>query len=439
MILAHGLGGGAELPLPEWQLAWLVAFAVASVFVVLGAYWERPRLAAMAAGTRLFAVGARSRRAVLGVTRTFGVAWWGFMLSTGWRGNENGFLNITGTWLYIGLWVVVPVVSVLVGDVWRLIDPFRGLADAGAWVWARRAGREMSAPERGRGNGGVAVAAIASFVWFALAYHAADAPRSIAVYLSAYTVVMVVGAARFGRGWVATADGFGALFSALAGMGILVHDATTGSLRVRPPVSGLVQVPARAATVGVLAVVGGATAFDGFTGGSVWADLAGDRIGWSRTFLASAGLVASVVVFATAYLLAMAAAAAVVREPRRALASWHAPLLVPVVGAYLISHYVGRLLHDGQAFIIQISDPYGRGADWFGTVDHSIDWGLVPPSTLAWVQVAALTLGGAAAVLVAHDRTLARHDAAEGVRTEYVLLVLVVGYVAAGVGLLLGG
>ena len=118
---------------------------------------------------------------------------------------------------------------------------------------------------------------------------------------------------------------------------------------------------------------------------------------------------------------------------------FHGALLVPVVASYLIGHYLGRLVHDGQAVIIHISDPYGRGADWFGTVDYSINWELVSPSTLAWIQTAVLTLGGVAAVLVAHDRALVRHDPHRVVRAEYVLLLLVVGYAAAGVGLLLGG
>ena len=439
MILAHGLGEGAELPLPEWQLAWLVAFAVASVFVVLGAYGERPRLDAWARGRRLVPVAPSTVRVVLVVTRTLGVVWWGFILSTAWWGNENGFLNITGTWFSIGLWVALPLLSVVVGDVWRLVDPFRGLADAGAWVRARLTASPMSDPGAGRGSGAVAVGAIASFVWFVLAYHAADAPRSIAVYLTGYTAMMLLGAARNGRGWVTTADGFGTFFSVLATMGIIAHDRESDSLRLRPPIAGLARLPTRATIVGLLVVVGGATAFDGFTGGSVWADLAGDRIGWSRTLVASAGLVVAVTAFAAVYAVAMAAVAALVREPRRPVTVFHGALLVPVVASYLIGHYVGRLVHDGQAVIIHISDPYGRGADWFGTVDYSIDWELVSPSTLAWIQTAVLTLGGVAAVLVAHDRALVRHDPHRVVRAEYVLLLLVVAYAAAGVGLLLGG
>ena len=439
MILAHGLGEGAELPLPEWQLAWLVAFAVASVFVVLGAYWDTPRLERLASGRRLFGVEPVGALPVLPITRTIGVAWWLLILTTAWRGNENGFLNITGTWLHIVVWVGVPLLSVLFGDVWRAFDPLRGMADGAAWVNSlRRTGRAPGPTERAA-PGWPAVVAIGSFVWFALAYHAADAPRSIAVYLTAYTAVMLTGAARWGRAWLDRADGFAALFSAFGAVGVLFHDRASSSLRIRPPLAGLARWPATVASAALLVVVGGATAFDGFTGGSVWADLAGDRIGWSRTFVASAGLLAGIALFGAVYLVATAAVAAVVGEARRPVGEYHAPVLVPVAASYLLAHYAGRLVHDGQAFIIHVSDPYGRGADWFGTVDYSIDWDLLAPSTLAWVQVALLTLGGVAAVLVANDRALARHDPARVVRAEYVLLVLVVAYAAAGVGLLLGG
>ncbi|HBH74831.1 MAG TPA: hypothetical protein DDY35_00025, partial [Acidimicrobiaceae bacterium] len=63
-----------------------------------------------------------------------------------------------------------------------------------------------------------AVSAIFAYLWFELAYHSTDSPRSIAVFLTVYSVAMIGGAAVEGRGWVRRADGFAVLFTKLAAM-----------------------------------------------------------------------------------------------------------------------------------------------------------------------------------------------------------------------------
>ncbi|MEZ5166618.1 MAG: hypothetical protein R2695_09015 [Acidimicrobiales bacterium] len=52
-LLAHGIGGRTDLPLPPWQLAWAAGFSVAISFVALGMFWERPQLARAAGGRTL--------------------------------------------------------------------------------------------------------------------------------------------------------------------------------------------------------------------------------------------------------------------------------------------------------------------------------------------------------------------------------------------------
>ncbi len=437
MILAHGIGGRVDLPLPPWQMAWAAAFAVASSFVVLGAFWERPHLATWSRGRLLLRDGLFTR-VVVGITRAFGLAWFGLILYAAWRGNENGFVNIAGTWLFIWFWVGFQLVSIVLGDVWRLFNPFLTVADTAAWARARVTGTEMSVRDHGEGDNWPAVVAIFSFLWLELAYHGNDSPRSIGLYLTLYSAAMLGGASVYGRGWIRSADGFGVLFTKLAAMAPLHHDDVDGGLRVRPPLTGLAALPVVAGTVPFILTVLGGTTFDGFTRGSIWLDIAGDRIGWSATMVSTIGLVFIILVVGLAYRLAVMLMAVVTGERDLDLFDAFGPSLVPIAAAYAIAHYLSLLVLEGQAIFIQISDPFGRGEDWFGTVDYSIDWTAISPSTIAWTQTVAIATGHVLAVVAAHDRAVERYEHQLAVRSQYPMLGVMIAYTVAGLLILLG-
>ena len=50
MILAHGVGSRADLPVEPWLFAYGAAFALLISFAALRLLWPRPRLAAAAEG-----------------------------------------------------------------------------------------------------------------------------------------------------------------------------------------------------------------------------------------------------------------------------------------------------------------------------------------------------------------------------------------------------
>ncbi|NIR38354.1 MAG: hypothetical protein GWN79_02240, partial [Actinobacteria bacterium] len=69
------------------------------------------------------------------------------------------------------------------------------------------------------------------------------------------------------------------------------------------------------------------------------------------------------------------------------------PTLVPIAAAYAVAHYFSLLVINGQRIFIQISDPFGRGWDLFGTKTYAIDFTIVSPETIAWVQTVAIAVG----------------------------------------------
>ncbi len=68
---------------------------------------------------------------------------------------------------------------------------------------------------------------------------------------------------------------------------------------------------------------------------------------------------------------------------------------------------------EGQAAIALASDPLGRGWDLF-TADLAIDYALLSPNAIAYLQVGSVVLGHVAGVVLAHDRALIRLSKAVG-------------------------
>ena len=48
--------------------------------------------------------------------------------------------------VYVAFWVGVPFASLLLGDVWRLISPWRALGRGAGWVMRRFGGDELPEP-----------------------------------------------------------------------------------------------------------------------------------------------------------------------------------------------------------------------------------------------------------------------------------------------------
>ena len=433
---AHGVGGRTDLPVPAWQLAWAASFAVAASFVALGMFWDTPKFRSAAAGRRLSGPLQRACRVQSLVVGAIGLLALAVLLYAGLAGNTNPSVNIAPVAVYIVFWVGLQVVSVLVGDVWSHMNPFRSIADASARLWGRLRSRPVPDADRGAGNEWWAVAAIFGFVWLELAFHDNGEPRVLGIYLAAYTVALLVGAAAFGRGWLRDAEGFGVLFTKLSAMAPLHRDG--GSLRLRAPLAGLAALPMRRGSVAFILVVLGSTTFDGFTRSSIWLDIAAERTGWGLTAVNTVGMVFIIFVVAVLYRAAIAAMAAVTGDTERELAEVFAPALLPIAAAYTVAHYFSYLLLEGQQIIALVSDPFGRGRDFFGTATYLVDFTLISTDAIAWTQTAAIAVGHVLAVAVAHDRAVERWPRRLAVRSQYPMLAVMICYTVIGLLLLLG-
>ena len=437
---AHGTGSRTDLPLPAWQMAWAAAFSVIVSFAALGTFWDKPRLVAASAGRRLVSLASTPARFVEVVCKLIGVFGFAVVICAAWWGRPTPAVNIAPTAFLIWFWVGLQLASVILGDVWRAFNPYTTIADTAAWVKGRISNTPISSVahgEVGRREAWIAVAMIAAYLWYELAYHSTDSPRSVAIFLTAYSAVLLVGASRFGRGWVRSADGFAVLFKKLALISPLYRDDAK-DLRLRTSISGLTTLRTDLYTVAFILTVLGATTFDGFTRSSIWLDLAGDLTGWESTLANTVGVIAIIGFVGLLYMSAIKAMAVVTGDPLRNLANEFAPTLVPIVVAYATAHYFSALVLDGQVLINLLSDPFGQGWDLFGTRDYAINWTLVSPQQIAWVQAGSIAVGHVLAVAAAHDRAIDRYRREMALRSQYPMLMVMVAYTVIGLLLLLG-
>ncbi|CAN5250756.1 hypothetical protein BH24ACT1_BH24ACT1_03300 [soil metagenome] len=435
VVLAHGIGGRSDLPLPLWLFSYGAGTALLISFVALRVLWPRPRLDAAAAGRPApdWATVVADGTAVVG--RLLGVALFALMLAAAAIGPDSAAANLAPVAVYVLFWVGIALVSAVVGDVWRVLSPWNTIAA----VVARLRGHRPEGPVQPL-EGAThwpAAAGLFAFVWLELCYHEPASPPVLTVALIAYAVVMLAGAARWGRAWLRTGDGFGVWFGLLATMAALYRD-DEGRLRWRVPFSGLASVTPRAETAAVVLVVLGSTAFDGLTRSSFWADVVGSRSGWASTIVATVGLVWVIGIVALLYTGAMRLAARLTAREPGSLTAPFLHSLVPIALAYTVAHYFSLFVFEGQQAIALISDPFGLGWDLFGTIDRGVDFRAISTTTIAYVQAGAIVIGHVVGVVVAHDRAVGMFDRVSANRSQEPLLAVMVTYTVGGLALLLG-
>ena len=125
------------------------------------------------------------------------------------------------------------------------------------------------------------------------------------------------------------------------------------------------------------------------------------------------------------------------RHHHRELARRFCHALIPIALAYVVAHYFSLLAYQGQAMASLVSDPLGNGSDIFGTAATTIDYGVISATGIWYVQVAALVLGHAAGLTLAHDRALTVYRRVrDATRSQYWMLAVMVGFTSLGLWIL---
>ena len=447
---AHGLVGRADLPIPDWLFTWGAVAVLLASFALLAVAWRRPRLQDDA--WRPLPEGvARTlgSRAVDVAGGAIGVALLALVVYAGLFGADSTSANIAPTFVYVVFWLGLVPVSVLFGDVFRLLNPWRAIGRVTGWLFTRASPRLATATDYPARLGyWPAVAGLLAFGWLELVAPTGDRPVTVAIATLVYSTLTLSAMALFGtERWCDRGETFSVYFGLFARLS--PWERRDGVLGIRRPLAGLGRWPGGAGSVALLAAMIGIVSFDGLSAGQPFNDAIDAPLTWLRDDVGISPSPALQIVFGAGLLLMTVAAAAFYRlgiggTPTTGSGRSHGRLaqdfvhtLVPIALAYVGAHYASLLLFQGQALGYLASDPLGTGLDLLGTANLAIDYQLVGAEALWYLQVGFVVVGHVVALVLAHDRALAIYGAARSAtRSQYPLLVVMVGYTVLALWLL---
>jgi hypothetical protein len=220
-------------------------------------------------------------------------------------------------------------------------------------------------------------------------------------------------------------------------------------LELRPPLAGVTNLEQLPGTVPLLAAMIGSTSFDGLEQGSLWINSISpelqsffSNLGLGLTaateLSSTVGLLAMVAIIGSFYRLGIRGMHSVdPSTPTGVLAARFVHTLVPIALAYVVAHYFSLLVYQSQTIWYLASDPLGNGSNIFGTAGGQINFGVLTPNSIWYVQVGALLLGHISGLALAHDRALVLYkDPQAAIRSQYWMLVVMVGFTSLGLWLL---
>jgi hypothetical protein len=442
LLIAHGIVGRADLPIPLALFAAAAAAVLVVSFVALAAGWSRPRLERVP--ERPLVPVPLVVEALLGA---LGVAVFAIVVYAGLAGTSARADNLAPTAVYVGVWVGVPFLSLLFGDVFRLLSPWRAIGRATGWVVARMDPPEPLAYPARLGQWPAAIGLFA-FAVCELCWAGARDPQPLAVLMLVYLAIQLFGMSLYGvDAWTRNGDAFGVWFGLLARLAPLGR-RTDGRLALRPPVIPTTRLAAVAGTTAVLLVGIGSTGFDGAKEGALinplmtdlqnaFSDL-GLGLGRSLELAFVVGLFLCVAAVSAIWALGVAGMPrGELRLSRPELGRRFAHTLIPIAAAYLIAHYFSLLAYNGQDLWRLASDPLGDGSNLFGGAGASIDYSILGATAIWWVQAGALIVGHVAALVLAHDRALAVYGSPRAAtRSQIIMLAVMVCFTLLGLWVL---
>ncbi|MFE3560085.1 hypothetical protein ACFXKW_35285 [Streptomyces sp. NPDC059193] len=460
--LAHGIGSQHDLPISPFY-AFAGAFAALFVsFLALGLLWSTSRFRGDSSGRPLPA--ALQRAADAPATRTalrgLGLAAALAVLLHLLLGPDDPARNPAPGAVYVLFWVGLVPASLLLGPVWRLLNPLRTLhrlltrarhhrrdahrrdadcrdadcrdadcRDAHCRDAHRRA-PDHPLPDHplpalpARLGQWPAAAGLFAFTWLELVSPDPASTTTLLIALAAYATAHLLLAARYGERWFDQADAFEAYSALLARLSPLGR-RSDGRLVLRNPFHGLDATPERPGLVATVCVLLGSTAYDGFSDNPSWINvLQTSPLG--RTPTATLGLLASVALVATLYCLC-AAATRLVSGPHPGPLTAFAHSLVPIALGYLVAHYFSLLVTEGPRTVSMA----------LGTDNAPEPSSPLGPGGLAALQVIAVVTGHVLGVVAAHDRSVRLFPPAKAVAGQLPLLALMITYTIGGLSLLL--
>lgn len=345
----------------------------------------------------------------------------GLILVAGLRGPPAPLENFAILGVWVGWWAGLVMVAYLVGNVWPLVNPWRGLSTAiPVGPLARYPDRLGAWPS---------VVALFGLISLEVLSPVAESPRALLVAVVGYTVVTVTGAVAVGQGpWFWNVDPIAKLFRYYGRLAPVTVE--NGRLRVTYPGARLTRAPLVDGLDEVAFVVAmlWVTTFDGFLSTPTVVGLVKALVGVGLPPLAVylGALLGGYAVFLGAYLLA----AGYMRELGRttlsapALAMRFTPSLLPIAAGYHLAHFLGYFLRLSPALGQSIATPVT------GTHDPLV---LTLPGWFGGLEIGFVLIGHLLGIWVAHATAFDVFPSRlRAIKSQYSLIAVMVLYTMTG-------
>ena len=434
-VHAHGVGGRQDLPIPFGLAVTAAALALVLSFLVLGLAWRESRYRGDSGGRPL-------PRALTTVVDSAGLRWAiriGGLVTAAYAtlaalAGPDLATNPTPGVVYVLLWVGIVPASLLLGPIWRTVNPLRTLH-----LLLYRALRldptfgALRTPERV----GLwpATGWLVAFIWLELVAPDRATLPVIVAWFALFVGVTMLGAVVFGSRWFDHADPF-EVYSALVGRLSCLGRRTDGRLVARRPLENLDGLPAHPGLTAAVAALLGSTMYDSASA-SPWWDRWVQETGLDSTLAGTGGLLAAMLVVYVTFTGAAWWAGRLAGTTGRGMPDLFAHSVVPIAVGYVVAHYFTLFVLEGQRTLVLLSDPLGSGADWLGIGDLAENrWIADQPTLVASIQVGAIVLGHLLGIVSAHDRAVRLFPRRSAVVAQLPLLGVMVAYTVGGLLLL---
>lgn len=442
-VFAHGFGERYDLPVPLEMYLFGAGLAIILSFFVMGIFFRRnisshgyPKFNVLRIGFARMITNS----ILIGSLRFFSFGIFLLVILAGLFGTQEPAANIGPTMVWIIAWVGLAYICALVGNVWALINPWKIGFEYIQITLSNTRYRSYVSGNVYEPNVGVwpAVLLFMGFSWVELVYPSSATPFNLALLILAYSVITWTGMLMFGKDtWLRTGEIFSIIFGIFSRFaptelgaknsshdcpehgendGYIVSDCVTcfsyaipedRVFYIRPPSVGLIRHEAKdkSEILLVMALLSNVT-FDGFMATELWYNIfhAAYDIFPYITILETVGLLSFPLIFTIVYLIVcrMISIAGGRSVGWEIIAKSFVYSLVPIAIAYHLAHFLSFLLIQGQLLIPLASDPFGFGWDIFGTLEYTINIGIVD-ARFAWIlSVVAIVTGHIIAVYVAH-------------------------------------
>ena len=392
--LRHGIINVGDLPIPFDLVLNAAVLVVVLTFVFLKVSWKESILTSK---ETLFS----TKQSTSG--KLFGFLILALLTVPGLINNEAATVSITPLILWVFLWIGVPVLGLLFGDLYAKFNPLSILVN-----------REGEA-----NNVYPAAFLFICLTWFELVWSKPGNPRHIGiVFLVLLVVVSVV--QRFYKKTLIEVDPLLLLHHLYSKMRITNSKPVLRTLLNN--ISNLAQL--KGMEYFILLMIGTVT-YDGLRETTFWFDLFGSQT-YETSFSTVAFLLMNLLImvfYRFACYFAIRVSGEDLNLNEISLKFGHT--MLPIAFAYHVTHYLSLLLFEFQTVVYRLNDPFGFGWNLFNVQEPEVNYFLEPIAL--WTIMVIVTLAGhMLSVVLAHDLSVKLFGHQKSDKTQYVFLFITV-------------